>query len=74
MADGEAKGEDKILIGIDQRMVNQKDPLQMIAGVMPSGMTEVNKGVSDVDKRDTSKGTVWQKMSIYTKRKKQKRT
>ncbi len=64
------KGEDKILIGIDQRMVSQKDPSQMVAEVMPSETIEVNKDVSDVNKRGTSKGTVWQKTSTYIKRKK----
>ena len=73
MADGGVKGEDEILIRIDQKMVNQKDPLQMVAEVMPPGTTEVNKDVLDADKRGTSKGTAWQKMSIYTKRKKQKK-
>ncbi len=57
MTDGEAKGEDETLIGIDQRMVNQKDSLQMETEVMPLGTTEVNKDVSDADKRGTSKGT-----------------
>ena len=72
MADGEAKGEDEILIGTDQRMVNQKDPSQMGTEVIPLEMIEGNKGVSDVDKRDTSKGTAWQKMSICIKRRQQK--
>jgi len=57
LTDGEAKGEDETLIGIDQRMVNQKDSLQMETEVMPLGTTEVNKDVSDADKRGTSKGT-----------------
>ncbi len=74
MADGGAKEEDEILIGIDQRMANQKDLLQMATEVMLSETIEGNKDVSDVDKRGTSKGTAWQKMSICTKRKKQKKT
>ena len=57
MADGEAKGEDETLIGIDQRMVNQKDLLQMEIGVMPSGTIEENKGASDVTKKDILKET-----------------
>ena len=73
MADGGVKEEDEIPIGIDQRIANQKDPSQMVAEVMPPEMTEGNKDVSDADKRNTSKGTVWQKTSIYTKRKKQKK-
>ena len=73
MADGEVKGEDEILIGIDQRMVNRKDPLQMVTEVMPLGMTEENKDVLDADKRGTLKGTAWQKMSICTRRKHQKK-
>ena len=51
MADGEAKGEGEIPIGIDQRMANQKDLLQMATEVMPLGMTEENKDVLDADKR-----------------------
>ena len=42
----------------------------MITEVMPPEMIEGNKDVSDADKRDTSKGTAWQKISICTKRKK----
>ena len=74
MAGGEAKEEDEILIGIDQRMVNQKDPSQIATGVMLSEMTEGNKDVSDANKRGISKETAWQKTSICTKRKKQKKT
>jgi len=70
LADGGAKGKDETPIGIDQRMTNQKDPTQMVAGVMLSETIERNKDVSDADKRGTSKGTVWQKMFICTKRKK----
>ena len=74
MKDGRAKGEDETLIEIDQRMANQKDPLQMIIEVMLSEMIEGNKDASDTDKRGTSKGTAWQKTSICIKRKKQKKT
>ena len=70
MADEEAKGKDEILTGIDQRMINQKDPLQMGIGVILPGMIEENKGVLDVTKRDTLKEIAWQKTSICTKRKK----
>ena len=70
MAGGRAKEEDEIPIGIDQRMANQKDPSQMVIEVMPSETIEGNKDVSDANKRDISKGTVWQKMSICTERKK----
>ena len=73
MTDGEVKGEDEILIGIGQRMVNRKDPLQMATEVMPLGMTEENKDVSDVDKRGTLKETAWQKTSTCTRRKQQKK-
>jgi len=55
-------------------MINQKDPLQMVIEVMPSEMIEVNKDTSDAAKRGISKGTAWQKISIYTKKKKRKRT
>ena len=72
MADGGVKGEDEILIRIDQKMVNQKDPLQMVTEVMLPEMTEGNKDASDADKRGISKGTAWQRTSICTKRKKQK--
>ena len=74
MADGEAKGEDEILIGIDQKMANQKDPSQMVTEVISSEMTKENKDASDANKRGILKGTAWQKMSICTKRKKQKKT
>ncbi len=57
MADGGVKGEDEIPIRIDQRMTSQKDPSQMVAEVMPPETIEVNKDVSDADKRGTSKGT-----------------
>jgi len=69
LADGGVKGKDETPIGIDQRMANQKDPLQMVTEVMLPEMTEGNKDASDADKRGTSKGTIWQKMSICTKRK-----
>ncbi len=58
MIDGKAKGKDKILTGIDQRMVNQRGLLQIEIEVMPSEMIEGNRDVSDVVKRDTSKKTV----------------
>ncbi len=74
LVDGGVKGEDETPIGIDQRMVNQKDPSQMVIGVMLPEMTEGNKDVSDADKRDILKGTAWQKTSICTKRKKKKKT
>jgi len=73
LADGEAKGKDEIPIGIDQKMANQKDPSQIVIEVMPPEMTEGNKDVSGADKRGISKETAWQKMSICTKRKKQKK-
>ncbi len=69
MADGEAKGKDAILTGIDQRKANQKDPSQIVTEVMPLETIEGNKDVSDADKRDTSKGTAWQRTFICTKRK-----
>jgi len=69
LADGKAKGKDETLIRIDQRIVNQKDPLQMIIEVISPEMIEVNKGISDTAKRDISKETVWQKTSICTMRK-----
>ena len=59
MADGEVKERDETLIGINQRMANQKDPLQMVTEVMLPEMIEVNKDASDMAKRDTSKETVW---------------
>ncbi len=74
MADGEAKGEDETLIGIDQKMANQKDPSQIVTEVMQSEMIEGNKDVLDADKRGILKGTAWQKTSICTKKKKQKKT
>ena len=42
-------------------MVNQKGPSQMVTEVTPPEMIEGNKDVSDADKRDISRGTVWQK-------------
>ncbi len=55
-------------------MVNQKDPSQMVTEVMPPEITEGSKDTSNADKRGTSKGTAWQRTSICTKRKKQKKT
>ena len=68
MADGGVKEEDEILIGIDQRIANQKDLLQKETKVILLEMIEGNKDVSDVDKRDILKGTAWQKMSTCTRR------
>ena len=73
MVDEEVKEEGEILIGIDQRTVNQKDPSQMAIEAIPPEMTEGNKDASDADKRGTSKGTIWQKMSICIRRKQQKK-
>ena len=56
MADGGAKGEDEILIEIDQRMASQKDPSQMVTKIMSSEMIEENKDVSDAVKRALQKG------------------
>ena len=58
MADRGVKGEDEILIGIDQRIANQKDPSQMVTEVMPSEMIEENKDALDAAKRIISKKTV----------------
>ena len=58
MADGEAKKKDEILIEIDQKMINQKNPLQIVIEVMRSEMIEESKGTSNVTKRATSKETV----------------
>ena len=74
MAGGEVKEKDEILIGIEQRMVNQKDLSQIEIEVILPEMIEVNKNVSDMVKRDTSKGTAWQKTSICTKKKKMTKT
>ena len=57
MTDGEVKEKDKILTGIDQRMVNQKDPSQMATEVMLLEIIEVNKDALDVVKRDILKET-----------------
>ena len=73
MADEEVKEEDEILIGIDQRMANQKNLLQMATEVMPPEMIEGSKDVLDADKRGTLKGTAWQKTSICIKRKKKRK-
>ncbi len=69
LADGEVKEKDEILTGIDQKMVNQKDPSQMVIEVMLLEMIEVNKDTLDVTKRDILKGIVWQKTSICIMRK-----
>ncbi len=70
MANREAKGKDKILIRIDQRMVNQKGLSQMKIEVMQAEMIEENRDVLDVTKRAISKETVWQKMFTCTIKKK----
>ena len=67
------KEEGEILIGIDQRMANQKNLLQMATEVMLPEMIEENKDVSDADKRGTLKGTAWQKTSTCIRRKWQKK-
>ncbi len=56
MANEGAKGKDETLIGIDQRMVNQKDPSQMVIEVMLPETIEGNKDVSNADKRAFQKG------------------
>ena len=61
MADGEVKGKDETLTGIDQRIVNQRGLSYMKIEVLSPEMIEVNKGASDVIKRAILKGTVWQK-------------
>jgi len=58
LADREAKKKAKIQTVIDQRMVNQKDPLLMIIEVISLEIIEENRSTSDVTKRDTSNGTV----------------
>ena len=70
MADEEAKGKDRILIKIDQRMVNQKDPLQIVIEVMLSEIIEGNRDASDMVKRVILRETAWQKTSICTMRRK----
>ena len=70
MADGEAKEKDETLIGIDQRMVNQRGLLRMEVEVMLLEMIEENKDALDAVRRCTLKETTWQKMSICIKRKK----
>ncbi len=71
MADGEARKRAEILIGIDQRMVNQKEPSLKTKEAIPSKMIEKSKDAFNVIKRVTLKGTVWQKMSTYIMRRKQ---
>ena len=68
MANREAKRKDKTLIGIDQRMVNQRGFSRMEIGAMSSEMIEENRDVLDVTKRAISKGIAWQKISICTMR------
>jgi len=70
LTDSGDKEKNKTLIGIDQRMVNQKDLSQIEIEVIPPEMIEANKGVSDAAKRSISKEIVWQKISICTMRKK----
>ena len=45
----------------------------MVTEVMPPETIEGSKDVLDANKKDISKGTVWQKTSICIKRKKQKK-
>ena len=58
MADGEDKEKGKILIRIDQRMINQKDLSQIVIEVMSSEMIKENKGALDVVKKNTLKEIV----------------
>ncbi len=46
----------------------------MVIEIISPEIIEVNKDASNVTRRGTSKETTWQKMSIYIKRKKQKKT
>ena len=73
LVDGEVKEKDGTLIGIGRKMVNLKDPLQMVIEVTLLETTEENKDASDVDKRGTLKGTAWQKTSTCTRRKQRKK-
>ena len=58
MADREAKGKDKILTEIDQRMINQRGLSWMVIEVMLPETIEVNKGALDVVKRGILKEIV----------------
>ena len=64
------KEKAKILIGIDQRMVNQKDSSQIEIEAMLSEMIKESKDALDVVKRATLKETIWQKMFTCTIRRK----
>ncbi len=55
LADEKVRERGETQIETDQRMVNQKDPLQIVIEVMQSEMTKENKGASDVIKRVTLK-------------------
>ena len=57
MTDEEVREKAETLIEIDQKMVNQKDPLRKIKKVILLEMTEESKGASDVVKRITLKET-----------------
>ena len=65
------KEKAKILIGIDQRMVNQKDSSQIEIEAMLSEMIKESKDALDVVKRATLKETIWQKIFICITKKKQ---
>jgi len=58
LADSKGRKKNKILTGIDQRMVNQKDLSQIVIEVMSSEMIKENKGALDVVKKNTLKEIV----------------
>ena len=70
MADREVKKVAETLIEIDQKTVNQKDPLQIKKEAMPPEMTEESRSILDMAKRATLREIAWQKMFIYTMKRK----
>jgi len=74
LADEEVRKRTETLIGIGQRIVNQKDPSLKIKEAISLEMIKENKDASDVTKRAISREIVWQKISICTMRRKQMKT
>ncbi len=71
MANGKAKEKGETLIGIGQKMDNQKNFSLKIKEAMLLGIIEESKSALDVAKKVTLKETAWQKMFICIMKRKQ---
>jgi len=70
LADEEVRKRTETLIGIGQRIVNQKDPSLKIKEVILSEMIKESRDASDMAKKAILREIVWQKMSTCTMKRK----